>query len=368
MCASMLSSTKMCNSLNKTSRKLFKLEEDEENNYNYTNQGSEEDIYDKLSSHYNTSDGIIDHGTCHSKSPSKFHSRGVQCNLDREEEELASAQVKRGNGENLEDNIEVLKSTKTGFDMKNGENIGESDNTSSWCVVEFHGYKSYSDSKFYIKEFALVDARQTYVLYHFKPPFPKSDLPWKSYRDVCWLEFYHHKIKWEMGDTIYSDEIIQGCMQNYQKVFTKGREKADFLKKFHNNVEVIPEDFIKPDYNKFNVSWCKDVCKIHRSITEGRCALYSANHYLTELLVKTESTFQHQIDFKCENERMKSMKNCPFYTNDKKKRYARQGFFYNGSEVVCVYCGYQLFMHKARICNLNSTTNPINFSVLVPLI
>jgi len=304
----------------------------------------------------------------------KFRDFGIQCDLDKEEEELEkeAARIKE----------EEEEKSKEECDRKNDD--------IDFAVVEFHFFKS-DDNFIIIKEVAIIDYKLRHVVLHFKSPFPKTLLSRKMYRDVSWLEHNYHKIRWDQGDLIYTDALLASYLQNYTTIYTKGREKTQFLKRLHDNVLTMPEDIQKPDYTMFENSWCFSVCKIHNKSSNGRCALFSAYHYLTILMcnkqtkensaaasmpTKNMSSLNRNaadIDYTCENNRMESMKHCKLLTKQRKRNYARQGFYFDGESIVCVYCGFDLISHKARVCSLTCSggrekRKAINFTVLVPLI
>jgi hypothetical protein len=230
------------------------------------------------------------------------------------------------------------------------------------ATVDLHWFKQ-TCNQIIVKELAIVDESNNYVVFHFKSPFPKMELTTKLFNDVTWLERNYHKIKWSDGDLEWNETIIREYLAGYEKIFTKGTEKAKFLRRLHSNVQCIPEDFLKPDFSFFTTSWCYDACKIHKYRPDGRCALFSAQHYNSLLFKNMYQT----NNFLCENTRMKSMKLAPMYTNAQKRNFARYGFFYNGKELQCVYCSHALRLHKARTCCLSTDKErPFNYSIIVP--
>ena len=235
-----------------------------------------------------------------------------------------------------------------------------------FAVADLHWFKG-ENNEFIVKEFALVNQNDNYALIHFKSPYAKSSLCEKLYREASYLERHYHKISWCSGETDFSDSLIVDYLKTYNHIYTKGREKADFLRKYHGDVREIPENFPKPDFTK--PTWCTDSCSIHRKLQNARCALVSAYHYLLLLTSNHDTILKgEEVDYMCENNRMESMRGCNFYGKKCKRNFARQGFFYDGKSIVCVYCGYDLECHRVRICCLNNGGGkPINFSVLIPL-
>lgn len=256
------------------------------------------------------------------------------------------------------------------FEVSEGEKTRTADKEEEknyFAVVDLHWFKG-DNNEFIVKEFALVNQNNNYALLHFKSPYPKSTLCEKMYREACWLERHYHKLSWESGETDFSDSLIVDYLKKYDYIYTKGKEKAEFLRKYHDDVRAMPEDFAKPDFS--GPSWCVDSCGIHRKIRNGRCALVSAYHYLQLLTSNQATCLKPEVDYMCENNRMKSMRDCTYYGRLSKRNFARQGFYYDGKKIVCVYCGYCLDSHRVRICSVNSgggKSKPINFSVLIPL-
>ena len=242
-----------------------------------------------------------------------------------------------------------------------------------FAVVDMHWFRN-DHNEFIVKEFAIFNQNSNYALLHFKSPYPKSTLCEKMFREATWLEKHYHKISWESGDRDFSDNLIVDYLKPYDYIYTKGREKADFIRKYHDDVREIPENFAKPDFSK--PSCCVDICSIHKKIRNGRCALVSASHYLNLLTSSNQDVkLTQEVDYTCENNRMRSMRDCSFYGRISKRNFARQGFYYDGNmkKILCVYCNYDLDSHHVRICNVNSGGGGgggkaiIDFSVLIPV-
>lgn len=107
------------------------------------------------------------------------------------------------------------------------------------AIVEFHGFKD-NDNTFIVKELAIVGkSYRTQIV--FKPPYDFNFLNNKMKRTARWLSRHFHHIKWEEGDIVYSEELIQYLCKPFAVLHTKGLEKANFLRKFHSNVKEIDE-------------------------------------------------------------------------------------------------------------------------------
>jgi hypothetical protein len=238
----------------------------------------------------------------------------------------------------------------------------EESSCKKFATVDMHWFKGTSN-QIIVKEIGIVDQLNSFVVLHFKSPFAKSELNAKLRKQVTWAENNYHKIRWEDGNFIYTDELLISYLEGYDKIYTKGTEKAKFLRRLHKNVCCLPDEIEKPNFNYFTSSWCYNACEIHHRNPQGRCALFAAVHYNTLIMKNMDSS----PNFMCENNRMLSMKKCQFYSNTEKKNFARYGFFYNGREIQCVYCKQALKYHTARVCCIGGKAQePFNFSILVP--
>jgi hypothetical protein len=143
------------------------------------------------------------------------------------------------------------------------------------AVVEYHGFRN-NDNKFIVKEFALVG--KTYqVQILFKSPYCFNKLNSKMQRTARWLTRHYHQIRWLQGETVYSKELIVSMLKPFNVIYTKGLEKAEFLRLFHNNVIEIDE--------KLNVDNNIVVdCILSQHQGNSKCALKSAVSYARRLL------------------------------------------------------------------------------------
>lgn len=140
------------------------------------------------------------------------------------------------------------------------------------AVVEFHAFTD-NFNRFIVKEFAIV-SKSTQCQIIFDPPFDRSLLSNKVQKTVRWLESNFHKITWEEGGLQYDLKVIYHLCKPFAKLYTKGLEKAKFLRKLHPNVEEI-------DFNSISCNNNCTVCVLpqHCSGSGARCAFRSAHMY-----------------------------------------------------------------------------------------
>jgi hypothetical protein len=220
-----------------------------------------------------------------------------------------------------------------------------------YAVVEFHGFRD-GNNDFIVKELALVSSsEQTYTLVFFKSPFERSCLDSRCLKGVTWLEKNFHYISWDYGDVQYSEEVMTTLCNKFATIYTKGFEKANFLRRFHPNVKMIGDEAPKSKDNE-EVS-----CPLHTN--GGRCALQSALFYM-EWLRKHE-------DYTRESNRLLS-----FEFSDIPKAvcttWAKKGFYYDGGKVMCTWCEELVEWHTVCVKGYNRENIPIEFDVIIPLL
>jgi hypothetical protein len=112
----------------------------------------------------------------------------------------------------------------------------------SSAIVEIHCFVD-AFGEYIVKEMSLVDM-QYYSSIHwiFKPP-KINFFNTKSLKTNCWLTKNLHFLKWKRGYVEYDEltEISAFISSNFTKVYTKGLEKARFLKRFGLNVINVEE-------------------------------------------------------------------------------------------------------------------------------
>lgn len=136
------------------------------------------------------------------------------------------------------------------------------------AVVDFHGFKD-NQNRFVLKEFAVVGKYfQTQLV--FEAPYSEIFLNKKMRGSALWLSRHFHFIKWSDQGIPYDEELIRSLCSPFTVLYTKGAEKVDFLKQFHNNVQEISESYTRSA--NLNVT-C--ILPQHNHYS-GRCALRSA--------------------------------------------------------------------------------------------
>lgn len=151
-------------------------------------------------------------------------------------------------------------------------------------VVEFHGFKSNSN-KFVVKELAIVSKYfQTHLV--FDAPHDECLLDRKMRKTARWLANNFHFMRWTDKGIPYDEEWIRILCSQFSVLYTKGEEKVEFLKQFHNNVQGIPESY--------KSTYCSKVTCIlpqhNNYYSGGRCAMRSAKAFYMLKFGKSEET------------------------------------------------------------------------------
>lgn len=112
---------------------------------------------------------------------------------------------------------------------------------SATIIIDVQGFKTEKDI-FLPKELAIFDGVKL-GHYVFKPPFQFHCLPESIQKEVKWLMKNHHCIKWNVGCTPLFEfrNIIQNIGKDVNVIYVKGREKANFLRRF-TKVPIIELD------------------------------------------------------------------------------------------------------------------------------
>ena len=138
----------------------------------------------------------------------------------------------------------------------------------------FIDIQGYNCSFGYIpKELALYDGIRC-SNYLFKSPFKKNMLSADDNKIVNWSQEYHG-LEWDFGSIELNeiDSILKHALKDYEsfRIYVKGNEKANFLKKF------LDEDCIctipisrEPKLSKFKKI---PKCYFHKNINAWHCAL-----------------------------------------------------------------------------------------------
>jgi hypothetical protein len=138
------------------------------------------------------------------------------------------------------------------------------------AIVEFHGFKD-NNNRFILKELAIVSENfQCQII--FKTPFGFNRLNEKMRRTAQWVTRHVHHIKWNADGIDFNKKMLRELVKPYKVIYTKGLEKVEYLKQFHNDVREI--DWDKTDPGQVNC-----LLSQHRGNEDVKCALYSAKSY-----------------------------------------------------------------------------------------
>lgn len=147
-----------------------------------------------------------------------------------------------------------------------------------FVIIDLQGFST-GKGRFTPKELASYDNFHQVSHYVFAPPFKYSFLPKKYMRQVDWVTDNHHCINWTAGFVARREfaNIVDYLTRNVDSVFVKGREKAEYLRRFTNKEVIELEE--KPALKKGHPSCC-----FHTS-DECMCALSNV-HYLYDFVRK----------------------------------------------------------------------------------
>jgi hypothetical protein len=151
------------------------------------------------------------------------------------------------------------------------------------CVVEFEAFQS-NAKEFIVKELAVtgvLDPLTDTAVVVFKPPYERVILNHNARKVANWLVEYHHGIDWDEGDVEYTQlhDIVVDVCHPYSVVYTKGLEKANFLRTFHNNV-IDMNIMNAPQYdNNFNIPLECPVRRHKGRSDDYKCALKKSIFY-----------------------------------------------------------------------------------------
>lgn len=143
------------------------------------------------------------------------------------------------------------------------------------AVVEFQAFQD-NDGKFIVKELAIVSERfQSFTL--FSAPYNFSVLNDKAQRSARWLQSHYHCIRWDECGIPYNVDTIRTLCTPFAILFTKGLEKALFLRQFHPCVMELPRE------EKFSGYDLKCLLPQHNINVNSKCALKNAKCYYDSL-------------------------------------------------------------------------------------
>lgn len=138
-------------------------------------------------------------------------------------------------------------------------------------MVEFHAFMD-NDNNYIIKELAIV-SNHFFSVTVFKPPYSFEGLNSKAQRTARWLQRHHHCIRWGEGGVTYNEDLIRILCKPFAILYTKGLEKAKFLRRFHRNVLEVDSQCKVSERVDFNCVLSKHNKK------DSKCALRSAKCY-----------------------------------------------------------------------------------------
>ncbi|MGP1917392.1 MAG: hypothetical protein ACTS6P_02225, partial [Candidatus Hodgkinia cicadicola] len=150
------------------------------------------------------------------------------------------------------------------------------------AVVEFQAFRG-DRNEYLIKEFAAVDVNTNFsVVLLFASPYNHSRLSTKTQRSNDWLQTHYHRLRWDDGNVPYKDlirTVVKICSR-FSVVYTKGSEKATFLRQYHGNVIDLDDLFAPCSINKrTSIQMCPAPQHHQQKQPVAQCALYNALFY-----------------------------------------------------------------------------------------
>lgn len=170
-----------------------------------------------------------------------------------------------------------------------------------FCVVEFHGFKD-NFNDFIVKELAIVGADLIFNCV-YKSPYSRHEI--FDQRGLRWLENRFHHVRWEDGSIEFNRAHLSLLLKPYDKVYTKGFEKTEFLRRFHRHVEDIDSTVKYKRYSRNEMGKAYSdqnpaCCVRQHNVTENsRCSLKSAIYYYriqTSAYQQEHSQNTHYLD------------------------------------------------------------------------
>jgi len=136
------------------------------------------------------------------------------------------------------------------------------------CVLDEH-------SKYLIKEMSVLDMNDSDTQHWiFKNSCTKNA---KSRCVNKWLERNYHQLSLECGDVEYSElgQILSSL--NFTRIYVKGAQKREIIKKFIPQMEVIDmaEEMDCPRLNQLHCfTDLFQCCTYHKNLNRTQCTLY----------------------------------------------------------------------------------------------
>jgi hypothetical protein len=98
-----------------------------------------------------------------------------------------------------------------------------------WCVIDVQGYAT-SEHVILPKE-VVICSETSLEKFVIKPPKPLWEYEQKDKDRINWAQNKYHHIPFNYGDTEHDElnQLIYFSVAKYEKIFTKGREKATYL-------------------------------------------------------------------------------------------------------------------------------------------
>ncbi len=166
------------------------------------------------------------------------------------------------------------------------------------AVVEFQAFSD-NNNRYIVKELAIVsDGFVAQII--FDSPYDISCLNQKMQRSARWLSRHYHKIRWTEGSVPYNENLIRIMCQPFTTIYTKGAEKAQFLRQFHPDVCEIKKQCqcVKHDlYMGVKSQTVKCILKSHAT-SDAMCAVQAAYKYyrctLKRPFDECYQTYQHE--------------------------------------------------------------------------
>ena len=116
-------------------------------------------------------------------------------------------------------------------------------------VIDLQGFQLTPHS-FVVKELAFYDINNGYHgRWSFKPPHPWEDLSPSKQKSYAWVTRNLHGMSWKSGKLPYKTfrRILMSLFTSYDIIYVKGLEKANFLKKFSADLNIVNLDCPKID-------------------------------------------------------------------------------------------------------------------------
>lgn len=182
----------------------------------------------------------------------------------------------------------------------------------------------------------------------FKPPYIGRERCDADLKQDHWLRENHHGLLWEDGDTEYDDlkYVLHAHLSTCEHVFSKGREKCDFLQKILKYRIVLDMEILGcPSLRKIKYKSSREVCSFYRHRKRDYECSASNCANLREWFLKNGEDKLISSAFRLNSYAGASRR---FTLNT--ERLAGAGFFYSGvgDVVVCCICGLDLGSWNSR--------------------